>query len=201
MKKCNRIAIDLAKNVFQVCVLSPVNKELDHQRLNRKQLMQYMAKQSPSRVIMEACYSSHYWGRELTKLGHAVELIPTQHVKPFLRGNKNDRNDALAIAEAANRPNIITVPIKTVEQQDIQSLHRLRERIVTQRIQLMNQLRGLLSEYGIIANQGHKAFCTLLATLSDTAENRLSAIMKHQTDWLRMNIIAFLIVLMNSISN
>ena len=134
---------------------------------------------------MEACYSSHYWGREFTKLGHAVELIPPQFVKPFLRGNKNDRNDALAIAEASDRPNISRVPIKTIEQQEIQSLHRIRDRLVKQRTQLINQLRGLLSEYGIVTGQGHKAICRLVAELSDAADSRLTAMMKHQVSRCR----------------
>lgn len=180
MKKCNRIAIDLAKNVFEICILGRNNRILGRQRLKRAQLMQFIAKQSKSRIVMEACYSSHYWAREFTKLGHTVDLIPPQHVKPFLRGNKNDHNDALAIAEAADRPNIITVPIKTIEQQDIQALHRIRDRLVCQRTQLMNQLRGLLSEYGIIANKGHHAFCKLLTIHGDSTDSRLTVIMKHQ---------------------
>jgi len=84
-------------------------------------------------------------------MGHTVKLLPAQHVTPFVRGNKSDRNDALAIAEAARRPNIISIPIKTIEQQDIQALHRIRERYVGQRTALINQTRGLISEYGIIA--------------------------------------------------
>jgi transposase len=92
---------------------------------------------------MEACYSSHYWARLFSEMGHDVKLIPAQHVKPFVRGNKNDHNDALAIGEAAQRPNIKFVPIKTTEQQDIQALHRIRERIVNQRTGLVNQTRGI----------------------------------------------------------
>ena len=186
MKKCNRIAIDLAKNVFQICIVNSSNKVIEAKRLKRRDLSNYMANQLPSRVIMEACYSSHYWGRELTRLGHAVELIPPQFVKPFLRGNKNDRNDALAIAEAADRPNITRVPIKTIEQQDIQSLHRIRDRLVKQRTQLVNQLRGLLSEYGIVTGLGHKAMCKLLAQLSDSSDSRLTAVMKYQVNLCRL---------------
>ena len=114
MQDINRVAIDLAKNVFQVCALSPHNKVLFNKKLSRKKFTEFMVQLPVSTVYMEACYSSHYWGRTLTEMGHTVHLIPAQHVTPFVRGNKNDNNDALAIAEAANRPGIRFVPIKTV---------------------------------------------------------------------------------------
>lgn len=117
-----------------------------------------MTKLPASKVYMEACYSSHYWGRTLLEMGHSAYLIPAQHVKPFVRGNKNDNNDALAVAEASNRPNIRFVPIKTVEQQEIMAMHRLRSRLIRNRTQLNNQARGLLSDFGIIFPQGFKAF-------------------------------------------
>jgi transposase len=88
-----------------------------------------MCQQAPTMVVMEACYSSHYWGREMAKLGHDVKLIPAQHVTPFVRGNKNVHNDAFAIKEASQRPYIRFVPIKTEHQQEISCLHRIRERL------------------------------------------------------------------------
>jgi transposase len=148
------IAIDLAKNVFQVCTMSTNNHVLMNESFNRKGLTEFMLNQPASVVAMEACYSSHYWARLFKSFGHQVKLFPTQHVQPFVRGNKNDHNDALAIAEASQRPGIKAVPIKTVAQQDIQSLHRLRERCVSQRTSLSNQTRGLLSEYGIVFPAG-----------------------------------------------
>jgi transposase len=99
---------------------------------------------------MEACTSDHYWARQLKELGHKVELIPPQHVKTYLRGNKNDYNDALAIAKAVIRPQMRFVEIKTEAQQDIQALHRLREQRIQERTAQCNQLRGLLAEYGLI---------------------------------------------------
>lgn len=129
---------------------------------------------------MEACYSSHYWGRCFQAIGHRVKLIPAQHVTPFVRGNKSDRNDALAIAEAASRPNLRAVPIKSVEQQDIQCLHRLRERYLAQRMGLINQTRGLLSEFGIVAPQGLSAFSSLLREVSDEGCDQLSGCLKAQ---------------------
>jgi len=112
-------AIDLAKSVFQVCVLDSNNEISLNKQLSRPKLQQFLAQHEPSTIVMEACYSSHYWGRLCQELGHTSKLIPAQHVKPFLRGNKNDANDALAIAEASARPKMRFVPIKTCQQQDL----------------------------------------------------------------------------------
>lgn len=174
------IAIDLAKNVFQVCVVTADHKVLLNKQFNRASLSEFMIKQSPTTIAMEACYSSHYWGRLFQCHGHHVKLLPAQHVKPFVRGNKNDHNDALAIAEAAQRPNITPVPVKTIAQQDIQTLHRLRERYVRQRTGLTNQTRGLLSEYGIVFPQGFKSFKAMLTTLLDPQDCQLTPMIKQQ---------------------
>ena len=106
------ISIDLAKNVFQLLGIDKANKTVFKQRLNRPKLHDLMRNHAPVLVVMEACYSSHYWARTFTKYGHNVALIPAQHARPFLRGNKNDANDALAILEASQRPNILFVPVK-----------------------------------------------------------------------------------------
>ena len=180
MNKSSLIAIDLAKNVFQVCIMDQNNKVRLNKALNRKALSEFMVQQPPSIVAMEACYSSHYWGRLFTSFGHQVKLLPAQHVKPFVRGNKNDHNDAIAIAEASQRPGIRSVPIKTLAQQDIQCLHRLRERYVCQRTYLSNQARGLLSEYGIIFNKGFKPLTKTLIELISPEDKRLSDIIKVQ---------------------
>lgn len=172
------IAIDLAKEVFQVCTVNKNNKIVSNQKQSRASLADYMMKQQTATVAMEACYSSHYWARLFGSFGHHVMLIPAQHVKPFVRGNKNDHNDALAIAEAAQRPNIKCVPIKSVAQQDIQFLHRLRERVVSERTKLTNQTRGLLSEYGIVFPKGFKAFRAALPHLIEPDEQRISAQLK-----------------------
>ena len=124
-----------------------------------------MSQLQTSTVYMEACYSAHYWGRTLKSFGHSPYLIPAQHVTPFVRGNKNDNNDALAIAEAANRPNIRFVPIKTVQQQEMMALHRIRTRLVKSRTQISNQARGLLSDFGIIFTKGYKAFKKAMSDL------------------------------------
>lgn len=180
MQKHNLVAIDLAKNVFQVCGMSRHQKVTFNKQLRRHELVEFMLHQPPVAVAMEACYSSHYWARCFEAMGHTVKLLPAQHVAPFVRGNKSDHNDAVAIAEAARRPNIRPVPIKTVGQQDIQALHRLRERYVANRTGLINQTRGLLSEYGIIAPLGHKAFCRLLRETSQPTATQLSPLLKVQ---------------------
>ena len=185
MNKNTVISIDLAKNVFQICILDKHGKQKTNKRLSRAKLLAYIAQQSPATIAMEACYSSHYWAREFTALGHTARLIPAQHVKPFVRGNKNDANDALAIAEAAFRPNIRPVPIKSIYQQDIQSYHRIRERLIGSRTALSNQTRGLLSEYGVVMNQGYACFTKTLAELIDEADSRLTSEMKAMLIELR----------------
>ncbi|MGB1299569.1 MAG: IS110 family transposase [Psychrobium sp.] len=156
--KCRTIGIDLAKSVFQVCGVNNHNKPLFNEKLSRRTFLQFMAKQQTELVVMEACYSSHHWARQLTAQGHNVKLIPAQHVKPFVRGNKNDANDALAIVEASQRPYIRFVPIKTIHQQEIQCLHRIRERLIKQKTALSNQTRGLLSDFGIVFMPGKRCF-------------------------------------------
>ena len=156
--KCITIGVDLAKNVFQVCGVNKHIKPLFNKKLSRHKFIEFMTQQPPTTVVMEACYSSHYWGRLITAMGHKVKLIPAQHVKPFVRGNKNDHNDALAIVEASLRPNIRFVPIKTEHQQEISALHTLRERLIKHKTATSNQARGLLSDFGIIFKGGKKAF-------------------------------------------
>lgn len=151
------IGIDLAKQVFQVAV-SQHHKIISNHRVNRTQLKDFILNTPPSAVFMEACYSAHYWARFASDAGHQVGLIPAQHVAPFTRGNKTDANDAVAIIEASARPNLRLVNVKSHEQQDIQSLHRLRERLKGNSTGLMNQTRGLLAEYGITFNLGKRAF-------------------------------------------
>lgn len=132
MTKNTIIGIDLAKTVFQVAAMSD-NKIRSNKRINRKELRLFMANHPVATVAMEACYSSHYWAREFERMGHSVLLVPAQHVKPFVRGNKTDANDAVAIIEASQRPDLTFVPMKTTHQQDIQCLHRIRDRVVRNR--------------------------------------------------------------------
>lgn len=156
--KVSTISIDLAKNVFQLLGMNKHAKQVFSKRLNRKQLSEFMSQQPACDVVFEACFSSHYWGRKFLAMGHNVKLIPAQHVTPFVRGSKNDKNDAMAIYEASLRPNIRFVPIKTEAQQEVLMLHRVRERLVKQRTACTNQIRGVLVDFGICFSQGHSAF-------------------------------------------
>lgn len=152
--KLTTIGIDLAKNVFQVHGADAKGKTVMKKQLKRAQMLPFFANLTPSRIGMEACGSAHYWARKLQTLGHTVQLIAPQYVKPFVKRNKNDAADAEAICEAVSRPNMPAVPIKNAEQQAILSVHRARQGFVKARTAQANQIRGLLAEYGIVIPQG-----------------------------------------------
>ena len=166
--KMNTISIDLAKLVFQLLGINQDGKQQFSKRLNRQKFIEFMAQQPPSRVVMEACLSSHYWGRTFSQMGHHVFLIPAQHVTPFVRGNKNDKNDCMAIYEASQRPNIRFVPIKTMNQQGILTLHRQRERLIDGRRACVNQTRSLLLEFGVLISAKKKNFNSELQDLLES---------------------------------
>jgi len=170
------VAIDLAKNVFQVCAVNQAGKIKVNKKVTRRKLLQTVINLNPEYVAMESCYSANYWGRLFSSHQIEVKLIPAQFVKPFVRSHKNDKNDALAIVEASQRPSIKYVPVKSVAQQDIQSLHRIRQRRVAQCTALINQLRGLLSEYGIIVPQSKSKLQKHLPLILEDAENGLSEV-------------------------
>ena len=169
------ISVDLAKNVFQVCALNKNHKPVFNKKVNRSKLLDTLRNLEANQVVMEACYSSNYWGREIEKLGFTVGLIPPHQVKPFVVGNKNDHNDAIAIAEASFRPRTTFVPVKTLTQQDIQSLHRIRERYIKARTSIANQLRGLLAEYGIIVKKNIGMLRKNIPCILEDPENALTA--------------------------
>jgi transposase len=154
MEHVTTIAIDLAKKLFQLCGLNCRHKVVFNRSVKRSQLLQVVREYPDALFAMEACATSQYWARTLTAMGLRVVLIPAQHVKAFTRGNKNDAKDALAIAEAAHRPGIHWVPVKSVHQQDIQTLLRIRSGYVASRTALVNQVRGLLAEYGVVMPRG-----------------------------------------------
>jgi transposase len=163
------IGIDLAKNVFQLTGMDSGGRIVLTKRLSRSKLTEFIANLPSCLIGMEACGSAHYWGRKFQALGHEVKLMNPQYVKPYIKSNKNDVNDSAGICEAASRPSMRSVPIKSVEQQDIQCLHRIRERLVQERTALANQIRGLLAEYGIVLPQGiTKLRKDLLSLLDET---------------------------------
>jgi transposase len=172
--KITTIGLDIAKSIFHLCGVNKMGRLLKKKQLKRKQVLPYLAKLEPCLVVMEACGGANYWAREIKALGHEVKLIAPQYVKPYVKGNKNDYNDAEGIAEAAQRANMRFVPIKSVGQQDIQNLHRQRERIKKARTALVNQVRGLLAEYGIVINKGVVAVRKRLPDILEDAENGLT---------------------------
>ena len=177
--KITTIGLDLAKTVFHVVCSNEKGKIVRRRQLRRDQVLAFFAAVEPCLVGMEACASAHYWARELEALGHRVKLIPPQFVKPYVRGNKNDYNDALAIAEAVVRPEMRFVEMKSIEQQDIQAIHRLRERCVSARTATANQIRGLLGEYGIILPRGIEALHKGIASLSVDEGTELSDLFRQ----------------------
>lgn len=180
MRKNTAIGIDLAKRVFQVCVIDIQSQKVRvNKKLKRAEVFDFMRHQPPSRVFLEACGGAHHWARQLSKLGHEVKMIAPQFVKPFRKGHKTDANDALAIVEAGLRPKMRFVPVKNLEQQDIQSLHRIRERVIKQRTQLINQIHGLLQEYGVVSGRGQKALKQTLALALEDAQNELTWTMRE----------------------
>lgn len=174
MSKITTIGLDLAKQVFHAVMCNQWGKVLAKKKLSRNKLLAFFAQQEACVVGMEACATSHHWARELTALGHEVRMVPAQHVKAYLRGNKNDYNDALAIAEAARNPEMRLVTLKTEAQQDLQSLFRVRDLSIKTRTALCNQMRGLLAEYGIIIPKSINALRRRLPEILEDAENGLS---------------------------
>jgi transposase len=161
----SRYAVDIAKSVFQVHGEDAERSTKVQKRLARGKLLAFFAKAAPALVVLEACGTAHYWARELAKLGHEVRLIPPQHVKPFVKRNKNDARDAEAIFEASLRPGTHFVPVKSVEQQAARALHSGRDLLVVQRTALGNHIRSLLSEIGITAAQGAAGAAALHALI------------------------------------
>jgi transposase len=145
-----RIGIDLAKNVFEIHGVDERDKTVIRKTLRREEVGRFFANIPPCLVAMEACSGAHHWARKLIDLGHECRLISPQFVKPYVKTNKSDLNDAEAICEAASRPSMRFVPIKSGEQLSIQAIHRARSRLVGNRTSLANQIRGILAEFGIV---------------------------------------------------
>ena len=152
--KITTIGIDLAKEVFQIHGVDKHGKAVLRKRLRRSEMVRFFVNLEPCLIVMEACGSSPYWARKLCEFGHTVKLMSPQFVKPYVKTNKHDMADTEAICEAVSRPNMHFVPIENVEQQAILSVHRSRQGFVKTRTPQANQVRGLLSEFGIVIPQG-----------------------------------------------
>ena len=161
------IGLDIAKSVFQIHAEDETGRVVLRKRLTRHQLLRFFAQHPPALIGMEACGSAHHWGRELEKLGHQVKLMPASYVKPFVKRNKTDGHDAEGCCEAVKRPSMRFVRVKSIAQQCERGLQRSRDLLVRQRTQLMNAMRGLLAEMGIVAGQGLIGFAKLAAIVKD----------------------------------
>ena len=170
MSHITRIGIDTSKAVFTLHCVDDTGRAVLQTNLRRAQMVAFFKKLPPTEIVMEACGSSHHWGRELSALGHDVRLIPPQYVKPFVKRAKNDRNDAEAICEAGGRPGMRFVPVKSAEQQAQAMVLKVRETLIGQRTSLANSLRGHAAEFGMIAGKGIKQIIPLLEVIeADTA--------------------------------
>lgn len=170
------LGIDIAKRVFQLHGVDCYGKAVFKKRVGREQLINVIANLPACLIGMESCSGSHYWARQFQLYGHKVKLMSPQYVKPYVKTNKNDANDAEAICEAVSRPSMRFVPIKNTAQQDIQSLHRYRQRIIQQRTALANQIRGLLAEYGLVAAQGIGCLRKKLPQFLENQDNQLTSL-------------------------
>ncbi len=169
MGEVTTIGLDLAKHVFQAHGSDLSGAVVFRKRLRRGQVLEFLARQPPCTVAMEACASAHHWGREISKLGHAVRLIAPAYVKPFVKRQKNDAADAEAICEAAQRPTMRFVAVKSKAAQAAAIVFRTRDLLVRQRTQIINALRGHLAEYGIVVAKGPAHLGELVAQLEDPA--------------------------------
>ena len=169
--KLKRISMDTSKHVFTLHGVDEQERPVLRREIRRGQVEVFFAKQDPTEVVLEACGGAHYWGRLLSGLGHRVRLIPPQYVRPFVKRAKNDRNDAEAISEAASRPTMRSVAVKTVEQQASAIILKHREMLVSQRTQAINALRGHAAEFGVVAAKGTGKVTVLVTMLA--ADSRI----------------------------
>jgi len=175
MAQVTTVGIDLAKNVVCIHGVDTHEHVVVKKRLTRPKVLPFIAQLPPCLIGMEASGGAHDWARECTKLGHTVKLMSPQFVKPYVQSQKNDPNDAAGICEAVGRPRMRGVPVKSVAQQDVQALHRIRERQIKARTALINQIRGLLAEYGIVIPQRASQVRHELPCVLEEAENGLTA--------------------------
>ena len=186
--KITTVGIDLAKNVIQVHGVDERGKTVLKKSLKRMQVLPFFAHLPVCLIGMEACGSAHHWARKLQTLGHTVKLMAPQFVKPYVKTNKNDAADAEAICEAVTRPTMRFVPIKNGDQQAVLALHRARQSFVKARTAQANQIRGLLTEYGIVIPQGISHIATHLPDILEDGENGLPGVFRQLIDRLGLHL-------------
>jgi transposase len=173
------VGIDLGKTTFHLAALGASGKVLVKKKFTQKQLLAFTADMQTSLIGVEACSGAHFLGRALRQQGHDVRLIPAQFVKPFVKSNKNDFVDAEAIAEAVERKNMRFVPIKTDDQLDLQAMHRVRDRLVSRRTAVINQIRAFLLERGMVFAQKPAKLKAAMADVLENADNALTPMMRN----------------------
>jgi transposase len=186
--KIHTIGIDLGKTSFHLVGLNERGEVIVRKKFSRAQLLRFTANRKVHLIGMEACGGSHFLGRALQEQGHEVRLIPAQYVKPYVKTNKNDYIDAEAIAEAVGRPTMRFVPIKSDDQLDLQSLHRVRERWVMRRTAVINQIRGLLLERGITLRKGRRYVEAALPGIIEDAGAKLSGALRLLLAQLKLEL-------------
>jgi len=186
--KVTTVGIDLAKNVFQVHGVDERGKVVLRKQLRREQMAEFFAKLWPCLIGMEACGSAHHWARVLQAEGHSVRVIASQFVKPYVKSNKNDAADAEAICEAVARPSMRFVPVKSVEQQSVLAVHRVRQGFVKARTAQANQIRGLLAEFGLVVPRGLWHVHQRVPALLERAADVLPLALRHLIERLLVHL-------------
>jgi transposase len=186
MKQVSMIGLDLAKNVFAVHGIDAAGNVVIRRSFRRAQLEKFFSKLPPTVVGMEACGGAHHWGRRLGGMGHEIRMMPAAYVTPYVKRNKNDGRDAEGVCEAAGRPTMRFVPVKSLESQAVLTMHRARSVLVRQRTMLGNSLRSMMAEFGTVAPKGVKGLCELMAQLAqpsdaipELARTSLLALQRH----------------------
>ena len=167
MEQITRIFVDTSKHIFQVHGVNAAEQPVLRRKLRRSEFLRFFTRLEPTVVGLEACGAAHHWARELTALGHMVKLVPAQHIKPYVKRNKNDMRDAEAGCEAMSRPNMRFVPVKSAEEQAALMLVKMRERLIAARTQLTNAIRGHAAEFGLIAARGLDKIDDLLVRIAE----------------------------------
>jgi len=179
MDTVTTLGIDLAKSVFQLHGVNAHGRVSLQKQLRRGVLLKTVAQLPPCVIGMEACSTAHYWARQFERFGHTVRLMSPQYVKPYIKGQKNDQSDAEGICEAVSRPNMRFVPLKSLEQQDLQSAHRVRQGWMGERTALINRVRGLLGEYGVALARSPATVKRELPGMLEDTQNGVTAIARH----------------------
>jgi transposase len=183
------IAVDVAKSVFEIAVSEKPGRVTGHHRLSRNALLPFFMQRPPATVLMEACGSAHYWARQIEALGHRVLLLPPHRTHPYVTGNKTDRTDTKGLLEAYRNEKIQPVPVKSVNQQALSALHRLRSAWLAARVARINTVRGVLREFGIVIPLGSNRIVPTLQELLEDADSGLPDPVRPALDEARSEIL------------